>query len=768
MGLAASQARLLTITARLADNELRSQTINNAKMRLAAESAQASNEYVSALNNAQLMFSNTSENGLAQTQALTFNALTQYSQYNNQYGIVNSSGQLLVSEKDAKIFEAHQNDLEGFLKAQGLEWDTTYFDDENDLFSKITSFYGTGYDSTDPSYAYIGDLFSHMPGDKSLKELYLDAISQDASIENLNYSIVAQNYYRNLMNAPTDLYPDFRNYFFTDPSGNEINETNLIAAIGTLSSASNVMNELLQGHTTTYENILPQNQDGGAPFALNNLKDYLTDEAAEYIRLMLTSLRDQGPYSGYASEIGSVSKNTNIGSGTWTNTHGTEDTGDDDSITYNTGTSYSFHVGDVTVTIKTHVDTLQKESNGDLSYSYISMTGPHTGKYNAPSQYAEISISDSSSSSGTWTYNGSPIPATGLTISNNFGLGASDRLTDTQIKDILASFAKTETETDSSDGSSYSWTNYINYFDAYPDGAPPSGQDRYQLGLVVVDQASGSAPGDTNAEVYKTIAAEYFARVFTCISSFDAVSFANAFDPSNNLYAQIANDFGAYGVSINVATEAECLLDFDKLIRAKNYNNTTDASGAITGTTFTGTISFANPALTERMKSVLGSYMVEKMVDVLGEPKFTWVDKSSMPTDNPDAKAQWLTNLFNRMQSGYKVLENGLANSREWMEYAFESGLVSMEQVDLSYNWISMDYKTCSSIFDDTDNTNIVAKAEAKYNRSMNDIKQKDSMYDLQLKNIDTEHTSLQTEYDVIKGVINKNIERTMKFDQSA
>ena len=35
MGMAASQARLLTITARLADNELKSQSINNAKMRLA-------------------------------------------------------------------------------------------------------------------------------------------------------------------------------------------------------------------------------------------------------------------------------------------------------------------------------------------------------------------------------------------------------------------------------------------------------------------------------------------------------------------------------------------------------------------------------------------------------------------------------------------------------------------------------------------------------------------------------------------------------------
>ena len=120
------------------------------------------------------------------------------------------------------------------------------------------------------------------------------------------------------------------------------------------------------------------------------------------------------------------------------------------------------------------------------------------------------------------------------------------------------------------------------------------------------------------------------------------------------------------------------------------------------------------------------------------------------------------------MQKGYKVLENGLAKSPEWLQYAFESGLVRMEQVDLSYNWVSMDYKSCSNIFEETDNSTAVSKAEAKYNRAMNDIKQKDSMFDLQLKNIDTEHSSLQTEYDVVKGVMNKNIERTMKFNQSA
>ena len=56
MGMAAGQARLLSITARLTDNELRSQTITNSKLRLAEESSEASQTYMNALNSTQLMF----------------------------------------------------------------------------------------------------------------------------------------------------------------------------------------------------------------------------------------------------------------------------------------------------------------------------------------------------------------------------------------------------------------------------------------------------------------------------------------------------------------------------------------------------------------------------------------------------------------------------------------------------------------------------------------------------------------------------------------
>ena len=46
----------------------------------------------------------------------------------------------------------------------------------------------------------------------------------------------------------------------------------------------------------------------------------------------------------------------------------------------------------------------------------------------------------------------------------------------------------------------------------------------------------------------------------------------------------------------------------------------------------------------------------------------------------------------------------------------------------------------------------------------MKDIDAKDSMYDIQLKNIDTEHTALQTEYDSVAKVISKNVEKSFNI----
>lgn len=100
MGLSASQARLLSITARLSDNELRSQTITTAKMSLANKTSEASREYINALNETELKFATYDENGNKTYTNLTGTCLTQYGILKNQYGIINPQGQIMVSEID--------------------------------------------------------------------------------------------------------------------------------------------------------------------------------------------------------------------------------------------------------------------------------------------------------------------------------------------------------------------------------------------------------------------------------------------------------------------------------------------------------------------------------------------------------------------------------------------------------------------------------------------------------------------------------------------
>ena len=134
-------------------------------------------------------------------------------------------------------------------------------------------------------------------------------------------------------------------------------------------------------------------------------------------------------------------------------------------------------------------------------------------------------------------------------------------------------------------------------------------------------------------------------------------------------------------------------------------------------------------------------YLSEKMIEKYGAPKYTWIDKNN-PDENAEKKAAWYTNLFNRInEGGYQALETGLAHSAEWIKFALESGLVSMEQVDVKKQWVSTMYSNCSNITD--------------------------KRYDIELKNIDTEHQSLQTEYETIKSVIDKNVERNFKMFQA-
>ena len=77
MGMSASQARLLSLTARMNDIEFKSQSISNTKIRLADESEQVAKAYTDALNKQKFSYTTYDDKGNAVKYALNSTNLSQ-------------------------------------------------------------------------------------------------------------------------------------------------------------------------------------------------------------------------------------------------------------------------------------------------------------------------------------------------------------------------------------------------------------------------------------------------------------------------------------------------------------------------------------------------------------------------------------------------------------------------------------------------------------------------------------------------------------------
>ncbi len=115
MGLSSSQARLLSITARLTDNEYRTQRLTNARLKLTDISDAARVQYQNALDSDKFVYMAFDSTGANVKTDLTPAVLYQYQPSKNQYALVNNANNILVSSLDAKNFRETDN-LAEFLK----------------------------------------------------------------------------------------------------------------------------------------------------------------------------------------------------------------------------------------------------------------------------------------------------------------------------------------------------------------------------------------------------------------------------------------------------------------------------------------------------------------------------------------------------------------------------------------------------------------------------------------------------------------------------
>ena len=655
MGMAASQARLLSITSRMADNELRAQIINNAKMRLTDDSSAASEKYISALNKTQMMLSNYDLLGNEQYQELTFQNLTSYSAYNNQYGLINKSGELVVSDLDAAKYEnalkaAEANSdtdaLTEFLKSYGLEKTTTYFDNPEIDPDMETIYNG------DVEYDDNGNRVSGLHYGYDLSKTSTEKMVYDRLVSEYNEADTAYT------NAVIKNMKTFLNDYI--PSGETLD------------------------YEAKYDEVLKYYTDNGTQPTIAQSQsslNYISKLFSEFVR------------NGYINQKDSDGKNTEFYT----------------KMQYYLNNYIKFNGTSSAIAAPT---TITETDDGyNIANGLFTIKGTD-GNYT-------VELGPNADQESTITLNG------GITNQNG-----------------IYSFTYNESFTEE-DGTVTTTTNTCTFMTE-----PLSATINYTADELETAQAIQT--------VYK-----YFMQ--NVISEMNRDKFADSAKAEQQAYYDAAKNLSMFIFGTDVGKE-----DYDKLTDMEWIINSGKATTNLDGnTTITlqqnidGT--YTDVEYKANFEAIIDIYLVDQMIEKYGMPKTTWIDKNN-PDENADAKAQWYTNLFEKMQeSGYQKIEKGLTTSAEWIQFALESGLLSMVQVDKNNLWTSTMYSNCSDITEDTVELEIT-RAEAEYKRETQKIQAKDKRYDLELKNIDTEHNSLQTEYDSIKSVIDKNVERNFKM----
>jgi len=120
---------------------------------------------------------------------------------------------------------------------------------------------------------------------------------------------------------------------------------------------------------------------------------------------------------------------------------------------------------------------------------------------------------------------------------------------------------------------------------------------------------------------------------------------------------------------------------------------------------------------------------------------------------------------------GFIAISNENANDRQWIQKNVEKGEVIINSMQATRDNVAgkkvnifaqtnMAVDTNLSI---TSDDLLISRAAADYERRVEDINQKEKQLDLRLTRIQNEHNALKTEYETVKELVKKNIERSYK-----
>lgn len=128
-------------------------------------------------------------------------------------------------------------------------------------------------------------------------------------------------------------------------------------------------------------------------------------------------------------------------------------------------------------------------------------------------------------------------------------------------------------------------------------------------------------------------------------------------------------------------------------------------------------------------------------------------------------ESEFYSALFNNLcQSGW--YENIYIDDKEYLDNALKNGQLFITSMNKDGYYYQDKYNAGEYIMEATDE-DAVTQAELEFTQKKSKINYKEEQLDLDMKNLDLEISSLTTEYDTVKNLITKNVEKTFTMFQS-
>ena len=164
------------------------------------------------------------------------------------------------------------------------------------------------------------------------------------------------------------------------------------------------------------------------------------------------------------------------------------------------------------------------------------------------------------------------------------------------------------------------------------------------------------------------------------------------------------------------------------------------------------------------------AYVVGKRVDtsafVTDDRNYRYFSEAEgTATSQKEKLADFYDQLYNNLcEKGWR--EDSALQDNEYLENALKTGRYAMSSLHEDGYFYQTRYNETGYIVEKTD-SDAIARAEAEFTQKKAELTYKEDAIDMKSKKLDAEISSLSTEYDTVKQLISKSIEKTFQMFQN-